>query len=154
MEGYRHRGKFGRENYRKQTRRLSMKWAWFHSNNILVLHQEKGYCHILFLMFICSYVYWAPATQTLSKHQNLDLNHIMSVKSSLSFLMTCYWLIPVESIYREVSLPFRNDNGGWLVTLRDNPFNLSIYQFCPQLEYSGIVLCILPVLPLQVCYIL
>jgi len=68
MEDHGCRGKFGKEKYRKQTRKLTMKWAWFHSNNVLVLHQEKGYCLILFLMFIHSYVYWAPATQTLSKH--------------------------------------------------------------------------------------
>jgi len=80
--------------------------------------------------------------------------YIMSVKYSLYFLMTCYWLIPVESSCREVSLPFRNDNGGQLVNLRASPFHHSIYQFYPHLECSGIVLCILPVLPLQVCIIL
>jgi len=80
----------------------------------------------------------------------------MSISAGLPlyFLMTCYWLTPVESSYREVSLTFRSDNGGLLIKLRANPFNLSIYQFCPQLGCSGIVLCILPVLPLQACFIL
>ena len=99
---------------------------------------------IVLFCFSCllGLVFTGPLLLRPSKTSKSGPKYMMSIKSSLYFLLTCCWFIPVESSCREVSLPFRNDNGGWLVKLRVNPFDISIYQFCPHLECSGVFLCV------------